>query len=83
MIERLCETSVEVMEEVCSVTRSAELTLPLQEGLEGCSDVSESAEALIRTRVNHCSENPGEGEAAWGDVSQESGRPHRRMPVTL
>lgn len=40
--------------------------------LQGCGDVSESAEALIRTEVNHCTGNPEEIEAAWGEVSQES-----------
>lgn len=51
--------------------------------LQGSSDVSESAEALIRTGVNHCSGNPEEIEAAWGEVSQESGRLHRRRPAAL
>lgn len=40
--------------------------------LQGCGDESESAEALIRTRVNHSTGNPEEAEAAWGEVSQES-----------
>lgn len=39
---------------------------------QGCGDVSESAEALIRTEVNHCTGNLEEIEAAWGEVSQES-----------
>lgn len=51
--------------------------------LQGSSDVSESAEALIRTGVNHCSGNPEEIEAAWGEVSQESGRLHHRRPAAL
>lgn len=51
--------------------------------LQGSSDVSESAEALIRTRVNHCSGNPEKIEAAWGEVSQASGRLHHRRPATL
>lgn len=51
--------------------------------LQDSSDVSESAEALIRTGVNHCSGNPEEIEAAWGEVSQESGRLHHRRPAAL
>lgn len=39
--------------------------------LQGCGDVSESAEALIITRVNHCSGNPEDMGEAWGEVSQE------------
>lgn len=38
--------------------------------LQGSGDVSESAEALIRTGVNHCTGYPEEREAAWGEVSQ-------------
>lgn len=48
--------------------------------LQGCGDVSESAEALIITRVNHCSGNPEDMEGAWGEGSQESRRLHRRRP---
>lgn len=51
--------------------------------LQGSGDVSESAEALIRTGVNHCSGNPEEIEAAWGEVSQESGQLHHRRPAAL
>lgn len=51
--------------------------------LQGFSDVSESAEALIRTRVNHCFGNPEKIEAAWREVSQESRRLHHRRPAAL
>lgn len=61
--------------------RSVDVSFTWQ--LQGCSDVSESAEALIRTRVNHCFGNPEKIEAAWREVSQESGRLHHRRPTTL
>lgn len=51
--------------------------------LRGSSDVSESAEALIWTGVNHCFGNPEEIEAAWGEVSQASGRLHGGRPALL
>lgn len=51
--------------------------------LQGASDESESAKALIRTRVNHCSGNLHRIEAAWGEVSQASGRLHHRRPAHL
>lgn len=51
--------------------------------LQGCSDVSESAEALIRTRVNHCTGNPEDTEVAWGEVNWETGRLHHRRPAAL
>lgn len=62
----------------CSEQRRLDVSFTWQ--LQGCGDVSESAEALIITRVNHCSRNPEEMEDAWGEVSQESGRLHRRRP---
>lgn len=65
---------------LCSEQRRLDASFTWQ--LQGCGDVSESAEALIINRVNHCSGNPGDMVEAWGEVSQESRRLHRRRPCS-
>lgn len=64
---------------LCSEQRRLDASFTWQ--LQGCGDVSESAEALIITGVNHCSGNPEDVEEAWGEVSRESGRCHHRRPL--
>ena len=54
------------MEWVCSVTGQRRVDASFTWQLQGSSDVSESAEALIRTKVNHCSGNPEETEGCLG-----------------
>lgn len=81
MYIHLCAyTLKEVMEWNDSVKSCTDLTLPLHGSWKAPVMYQESAEALIRTGVNHCSGNPEETEAAWGEVSRASGRRlHRRL----
>lgn len=75
----LCACTLkEVMEWNDSVKSCTDLTLPLHGSWKAPVMYQESAEALIRTRVNHCSGNPEQTEAAWGEVSRASGRCHHR-----
>jgi len=66
---------------LCHEQHSTDVSFTWQ--LQDSSDVSESAEALIRTRVNHCSGNPEEIEAACGEVSKASGQLLHRRPAAL
>lgn len=77
----VCSDLNDGVDMLCHEQRRVDASFTWQ--LQGCGDVSESAEALIRTEVNHCTGNPEEIEAAWGEVSQASGRLHRRRPAAL
>lgn len=83
MCERVCAWTElnDGVDVLCHEQRRVDASFTWQ--LQGCGDVSESAEALIRTGVNHCTGNPEETEAAWGEVSWESGRLHRGRPEAL
>lgn len=68
---RVCPDASDGVGMLCHEQRRVDASFTWQ--LQGSSDVSESAEALIRTGVNHCSGNPEDIEAAWGEVARRVG----------